>query len=233
MLKIAIVDDEEECLDSLKKNLVDIFDEINVPNQISTFKNGLNFIQSLKNSYDIIFLDIEMDHVNGIELAKKIREVDENVMIIFQTKMGKYAVQGYSVNAFDYILKPIDFNNLKLKMHRALLKLRKKEGNTITINTNNGTVFLNIDSIHYIEVMSHLLVFHTEKGDFSCYGKMNDIEEKIKAKNFVRISRSFIINSDYVTSTKGNSVFVLDKELTIGRTYRKIFSDFLNKFVMF
>lgn len=231
MINIAIVDDEQNCLESLKKSLTTILDEESISHTISTYSSSLIYLQKAqKKHFDIIFLDIEMDSMNGIELAHSIRENDEKVIIIFQTKMGKYAIQGYSVNAYDYILKPIDIENLRLKMHRIILKLNKENNKTIVIRTRDESNVINLDSIIYIEVMSHTVTFHTDSGDYDAYNSLSSFDDQLaKVDYFVRISRFIVINTKRITSMKGNSLYIGKLEFSIGRKQKKELKEVANR----
>ena len=226
MLRIALVDDEIDCLDNLKDNLDKILKEENTQYVINTSNNSFPFLKEIDvgNKYDIIFLDIEMDRMNGIELAKAIRKFDEEVIIIFQTKMGKYAIQGYSVNAFDYILKPIEFDNLKLKMHRIISKLKKDDANLVQLYTQEKKLkYISIDSIIYIEVLQHTLTIYSETGQYNLYGSLNDFEQKFPNSNIVRVSRFYAVNLKYVIEFKNNIIKLPNKEIPVGRTLKHNF----------
>ena len=131
MLNIAIVEDEKEMSNCLRDYLIKFFNEENISIDVSIFDNGNIFLEKYKLNYNLIFLDIKMPSIDGMEVAQKIRKIDKNVMIIFVTSLAQYAIKGYEVNAFDYILKPIDYYNFKLKMSRTELNPKSWTKNKI------------------------------------------------------------------------------------------------------
>ena len=109
------------------------FIEKNIDFEYKVFKNGLDFVESFQSNYDVIFFDIELPIMNGMEASKKIRNIDHNVEIIFVTRLNNYAIDGYLVNAFDYVLKPINYTSFALKLDR-LIKSYSNEFSSANFN---------------------------------------------------------------------------------------------------
>ncbi len=142
MYQICIVDDEDNSLNQLKEILLKFFKEKSIQADIFSFNNPVNFIDKfIPNKYDIIFLDISMPQINGIDVGKKIREKDISTTIVFTTSLIQYALSGYEVNAFDYLLKPINYSSLALTLQRWL-KLQNNNDNSITIKYKNSFIKL-------------------------------------------------------------------------------------------
>jgi DNA-binding LytR/AlgR family response regulator len=113
MIRIAIVEDDRHDREALKKCLNRYEKENQVKFTVTEFQDGEDIVTDYTASYDLIILDIEMAFLNGMKAAEKIRELDTNVIIIFITNMPQYAIQGYKVNALDYILKPISYLSIQ------------------------------------------------------------------------------------------------------------------------
>ena len=144
MINIAVVDDELEACNTLKSSL-DLFkNKINEEFKIEIFNDPQIFLMHFDSQYNLIFLDIEMDKINGIECGKAIRKIDKSVIIIFVTNAAKYAIQGYEVEALDYIVKPINNEVFFLKMERALKRIAKRKDANIVIKTKDGVQNLQI-----------------------------------------------------------------------------------------
>lgn len=128
MFKIAIIEDDENYAKLLEQHINTFAQSSDTRFRVSVFQSGISFFYKTSELFNIIFLDIEMPTLNGIETAKKIRETDSNVTIIFVTNMAKYAISGYEVDAMDFMVKPIDYFNFKVKFEKAInIQSKKKQ----------------------------------------------------------------------------------------------------------
>lgn len=119
MLSIAIVEDDPRESSSLKQKLESVFAPRQIEAKIEIFENPLVFLPRYTAQYDIMFFDIEMPEIDGVSATKKIREIDDKVMIIFVTAMGQLAAEGYSVEAFDFLVKPVPVSMLETTIDRT------------------------------------------------------------------------------------------------------------------
>ena len=133
MIHLAIVEDEQLYIDQLTEYIHRYEAEKKQKFKISVFSDGAEIVEDYKGVYDIIFLDIQMKFMNGMDAAEKIRELDPNVVIIFITNMTQYAVRGYEVDALDYIVKPVEYFSFSQKFSRALGRIKKDEAVYISI----------------------------------------------------------------------------------------------------
>lgn len=231
MYRIAIVEDSPEHSAQLEKYLVRYRDEHNIVFQTRVFSNGLSFLVDYKADYDVILMDIEMPHMNGLEVARKLREVDEDACLIFVTFMAKYAIEGYEVRAMDFLLKPVEYTNFSIKLRRALEYRDKLQKNEIVLNTSNGMQRVQIDDIYYVEVMNHTLVYHTLKGELTERGVIKDRAELLEKYDFARCNNSFLVNLRYVQSMTTGVIVVQGRTIPIGRTKKKEFLKKLTEFM--
>jgi len=233
MLEIAIVEDEIEMGNVLKGYLDHFFVSEKRDCHVSYFDNGIKFLAKFRSQFDLIFLDIKMPSIDGMELAKKIRSMDTKVMIIFVTSLAQYAIKGYEVNAFDYILKPIDFYNFKLKMTRALPFLSKGSNQSFTIDYKNVIKRINVDELMYIEIYNHHLYFHLNSGEkIPSYGTMKTYTERLKNCSFVLCNQCYFVNLKYVKEVANDFVMVGEDRLALSRTRRQDFIHHLNNFLV-
>ena len=135
MIKIAVVEDELEMSNILVNFINKFFEENELDVKVTVFNNALKFLDAYNFNFDLIFMDINMPSLDGINASKKLREIDSEVMLIFVTSLAQYAIKGYEVNAFDFIVKPITYYNFALKLTRALDNLSKDDTKIIVINS--------------------------------------------------------------------------------------------------
>lgn len=148
-MRIAIVDDDEQQRVLLKGYVERFFSELNQSFTLVCFASSVDFASDYTVSFDIILLDIDMPHMNGIEAAKKIRQVDSSAVILFITNMAQCAIYGYEVNALDFMLKPVGYFNLSVKLARAIKQVPKRK--SISLKAEGKNLFLDKDDIYYVE----------------------------------------------------------------------------------
>ena len=151
MITIAIVEDDKKSAKILQDYILRYSEEKQEPLAVECFENGLNFISDYKASCDIALMDIEMPHMNGLDTARKLREFDSQIPLIFITNMAQYAINGYEVQALDFMVKPIEYFNFSLKLDKAIRICKKLHGYQIYVPSEQGTVKFDIADLIYIE----------------------------------------------------------------------------------
>ena len=195
--------------------------------KIITFYNGQSLLDYKKN-LDIIFLDIKMPGLNGIQVAEKIRQKDQKVDIIFLTSLLQYAIEGYKVNAINYIVKPINYRRLKLELDNWFAKCIISEEPYIVINNDTGIYKIVLKSLKYIETYNRNLLFHTEKEDIISYKKLKEIEQVLADKGFSRCHNGYLVNLLFVESVKKLDAMLITGEIIpISKLKRKEFLECL------
>jgi len=241
-MKIAIVEDEDLYFEQLNSYLIRIQQEENFEGEIfelSRFKSGEEFISSFSpNYYDLLLADIGLPDMNGINMCEKIRESDQRVVISFITSLSQYAIQGYTVNAVDYILKPIQYESFKIKFLR-IFKIALKNVHIhkkFTFYDKDRKAYLiSKNEIIFIEVSGHKLTFHTTKGVFSEFNSLRLYEEELansgKDNKFLKCNNCYLVNLGYVDRYTKDFVYVKsgseEHGLIISRNKRKQFVDTL------
>lgn len=231
MLKIAVVDDEEIYIQQIKTYLEQYSEEKHQSVKISTFRDGSQLLKNYVSRFDIILLDIEMEQINGMDTAKKIREMDEKVVLVFVTNISKYAINGYEVGALDYILKPLDYYNFCFRMDRAISRVKKYQTEMVELILPNGIRYIRVGQIHYIEVQNRLLHYYTEEGEFIVKGTLQKAEEQLKDCHFVRCNHWYLVNLEYVREIRKNIAVVAGKELEISRRNKNTFLSTLTDYI--
>ncbi len=224
-IKVAIVEDEEKATQDLKDALNRFSKENDIFFQVETYKEGLTFLDE-KKDIDLIFMDIEMPHMNGIDVAKKLREKDEKVALIFVTNMVQYAIRGYEVDAIDYVLKPLKYARFSALMKKTLRIIDKTNEAQLVLKTTGGIRKIYFSSILYIEIQDHLLIYHTEQGDIETWGTISGAEENLPKEEFCRCSHSMIVNFRHIQEIDKDSIIMknVSKPITISHSKKKDFS---------
>ena len=224
MYRIAVVEDEQQYRDEVCQYIEQYATEHQLNFDVTTYTDGQEIVDDAQKHYDIIFFDIEMTLLNGMDAAKVIRERDANVVMVFITNMAQYAIEGYEVGALDFVLKPIDYYGFSFRLARALGRVQKKQGNLeFAINTPGGIKKLKSNDIYYIEIENRFLVYHTAEGDFSQRGTLQSAEEMFQNYHFVKCNHWYLVNLKYVTEIEENIVHVAGSRLEISRRNRAHF----------
>lgn len=231
MFKIAIVENEQPAIDQIEAHLNRYAKENELFFKIETFKDGKDFLEDYKSFYDVIFMDVDMPEVNGFKAAKKLRQIDTNVILVFVTNLSRYAIKGYEYGAMDYILKPLEYSSFALKLNRIVTACeRNKINKTVWLQTSPNRVSVEINSILYVEVIKHKIIYHTQKGDYVAYGTMKKAEEVLTDDCFVRCNSCYLVNLQHVKEISGFTVVVGEDSLVISHPRKKSFIEALHRY---
>ncbi len=222
MIRVAILEDEKEQAELLESYLYRYGKENSLEFDVTVEYNALNFLDRYNFNYDIVFTDIKMPYIDGMEVAENIRERDGNVIIIFVTNLVNYAVRGYKVNALDFILKPIRYYSLSLTLLRAVERVQKRR-KCITVRCDETVRRIDVSDIKYVEIIGHKLVYHTLRGDFSKYGTLTEAEKELKDFNFYKCNNCYLVNFAFVDFIEGYDVTVGGEVLGISHPKKKGF----------
>ena len=220
MINIAIVEDEHAESDLLKSYIDTYSKKQNVEFSVKSFDNPHVFLSNYNGGYDIVFMDIEMPYMDGLTVAHRLRDADSDVTIIFVTNMAQCAVNGYEVNALDFIIKPVSYLSFELKLRRALEYRRNRGGMKIIVKVVGGFECINTSELKYVEIINHNLIFHATRGNFQSYAQLKRIESPLLEHGFMRISRCFLVNLRYVKSVQGYDVEVGEDKIQVAHQKR-------------
>ena len=231
MKNIIIVEDDNLDANNLISCIKRYGEEKEEEFSVTRYSNVQSFIDAY-NDADIVFLDIAMPGIDGMTAAKMLREKDNDVTIVFVTNMLQMAINGYSVRAFDFIIKPVSYKNFAIRFANILKTVTKKQGKEIWINNKDGKTRINTSKIRYIEIMQHILIFHMENGnEYRNTGTLVSLQELLKDEPFSMCNRCYFVNLAYVSSIKGNVVILNNISLQISRAKKKCFIKDLNDYI--
>lgn len=232
MINIAVVDDEPKELDQICIYAKKYEDISSNKLSVHTFTDGDELLEEfIPGGFDILLLDIQMKRIDGITTAKKIRTLDENVVIIFITNIVQYAVQGYSVHALDFIVKPIDYTAFSNKIDLAIQHVHKQAATTVWIKMLSGLVLVKLDEIICVEIISRKLFIHTLGKSYQCNETLQGIEEKINDGRFYRCHAAYLVNLQHVHQIGKSTAIIAKRQVPISRHRYKGFVDALTKFL--
>jgi DNA-binding LytR/AlgR family response regulator len=229
ILNVAIVEDDAESVKLLKSYFIRYQRENqNIAFEFYIFDDGVKIISNFKPIYDIILLDIEMEITDGLRTAEIIRETDQKVIIIFVTNMPQYAIKGYSVNATNYLLKPLPYFAFSEEISKSIERIkREKQNKNIIIKTENCIKKIDSDEILFIESIKHDLIIHTEQDFFEIRDTLKKYEDILQDYNFNRANNSYLINLKHVKGVEQDFALVGNHKLKIARSKKKQFMEHL------
>lgn len=231
MIQIAIVEDDKKYSEVLAKYIMRYEEESGQKFQVSTFEDGEDIIENYKGNYDIILMDIEMRFMDGMTAAEEIRKSDSEVVIIFITNMPQYAMKGYSVEAFDYVLKPINYFSFSQRIDRAISRMVNRQQKFLNISYKGKIKKIDISSIYYVEVQDHNILYHTKDGEFYQRTTMKEVAKKLEQESFFRCNKCYLINLAHVNGFDGNYVMVDNHKVQVSRGRKKELIDVLNNYM--
>ncbi len=222
MYKAIIVEDDREAANTLRNHLARFGAASGVEFSTEVLTSALELLESSGHrSCDIYFLDIGLPGINGMEAAQIIRQTDEVTPIVFVTDLAQYAVRGYSVNALDFMVKPVSYQDFALRMGRALRVMARNDGARVTLPTATGLRVVAQRDVIFVEIIKHDLYWHVagEAEPLRMRGSLKAVEEELPAARFCRIAAGYIVNMAHITRVTGAAVTMSDgTELAISRS---------------
>lgn len=217
-MRAAVIDDTKEDARVIQEALERFGREEKIEIMVSMFDHADRFLEEYeKINPELVIMDIDMPGINGMEAAHKMRKLDENVALIFVTNMKHYALEGYSVDALDYLIKPVVYEDFALRMQKVRRYIVRNRDERIPLHTAGGVITPLISEIYYVESMLHTLIWHTKNGDFKIRDSMTRAEQKLRNFSFASCNKSFLVNLRDVESIDRDEVTVAGTPLKISR----------------
>lgn len=220
MINIAICDDDLEFLTTFEEKLIKIFKSLGIEIYINKFQDSLKFIQDYeKNFYNLIFLDICMPNINGLQVAEKIRNVDEAVEIIFVTAFDRCVYRSFKYRPFRFIRKNRINDELEEAIKEFSVSCKKNNNKAISFKVKEGYININKNEIIYFDIENRKVRLHTkEKIYYLTNIKFNDLIEKLDNKEFISVHRSYLVSKYYIRYyKKGYIILDNDENIPVSR----------------
>lgn len=202
-MHIAICDDEREICEELQEMIIRQMPDC----EVAAFTSGEELLES-RFPYDILFLDIQMEGMNGISTARELRKRKEDVILIFITAVREYVFDAFDVSAFHYLLKPVSAGKMAEVLERAVREVKKRQKDSVKkllIQTRTRNVMIPVKDIYYIESLRRKAGIHTVKEMIEIYATMSELEEQL-GDSFFRCHRGYLVNMAYITEYKSDLI---------------------------
>ena len=219
--RILIVEDEDEQALVLNGYLERYSAEREASFEVSRMRSAIELGEEQR--FDLIFMDIDLPGMTGMEAARQLRTYNSETQIIFVTNLSQYAVRGYEVRALDFMVKPVRYVDFKIRMDKALRVIARAEDKTLLIPTREGTHHISARDLVFADVLDHDLAYHMNNGKVvKVRASLNKLQDELAGLSFVRISKSCIVNMRYVVSIAGPELRLTSGDVIyISRSMRK------------
>lgn len=211
MLSIAVCDDEVLDCCKIAGMIKEVLEELDVSFIIRQFYSGKQLLQAA-GEFDIIFLDIMMGGMDGMDTARLLRNKAYENMLIFISSSRGYVFEAYDVEAFQYLVKPVDQGKLRSILQRAVLKFQKDSQEFILVQSKGQTRKLFLKNIYYFEICGRVISAHGTDGVFQYYGQIGGLEEHLQDKGFFRCHKSFLVNLSCISRYGHQELFLENEE---------------------
>lgn len=221
-MKIAMCDDDKILTSIYSKYIRDWGKDHNESIEIAEFPSAEAFLYhwSPMEKFDILFLDIQMESMNGMELAKVIRSIDKTLPIVFITGCKDYVFEGYNVGALNYLIKPVSEASLRKSLDWVRDQVTLDDSLSIIVQTDGRIQKIHFDNIYHFESQGHYIIIHTKQGDVKFKKTITELAQEVDNSCFCRVQRSFIVNLKYVNSIASKSLTLENgTTLSIGAGY--------------
>ncbi len=235
MYQVMMVEDDARAADDLSALIARYGAEQHIEFKVMRSENAVPLIKSHR-TYDLVFMDIDLPGINGMEAAELLRTYDPTVPLIFVTNLAQYAVRGYQVDALDFIVKPVSYYHFSMRMDKAMRAIARNRREHVTVSTRSGLRVVPCAEIVYVETQAHDLVYHLAGGadeePLRVRGSLSALEGELAGGPFVRISSGCLANMDHVRSMQAGEVRMDDGSVLYASRAKKkaaldTFADYL------
>jgi len=231
MMRIAIVEDEAAERDRLKEYGDSYFQKKGMETEYFFFEDGMYFLEKYPKKLDLIFLDIEMKYVDGLRTARALRQFDEQVQLLFVTRMIQYALEGYSVDAADFLVKPIRYPVFCSCLDRVIRKIETNTPRFLTVSHGRDEVCCPIQQVTYIEALHKQTILHRKNQEPIVSSEtLASIEDKLAKEPFFRCHKSCLVNLNHIQNISPTDVTVDGQKLPVSKYRKKEFMQTLTNY---
>lgn len=223
MYNIAVVEDTDSSAESLISFINQYSRESRQQFNVVRFSSADALLKDYCSTYAVIFMDIQMPGMNGMDAAFEIRKLDGTVSLVFITRMVQFAQKGYEVDAVSFLIKPVTYYDFSMKFRKALDIYLMHEEKGILINVTGGVKRISTDKLMYVEIIRHRLYYHLVDDVVEVTGVLANVENDLKKYGFLRCNKCYLVNPKFIISVKNSEVQVGNSVLQISRPRRASF----------
>lgn len=231
MWNIAIIEDEEAMSNQLVSYFAKFGKDYNESFSFAIFNNAETFLKNYKKEYSVVLMDINLPGMNGMECVKQLREIDDTVLVVFVTNLSQFAVDGYEVKAFDFVVKPISYYNFSLKLKRALSHLSSLNNYELIISTKDKKYFININQLIYIEIRNHTIIYHLVNEEIKGSGTLKSLYTNLKKHHFAFCNQCYLVNLAFVKGIDDGFLLINNEKIRIASSRKKSFMQELTAYI--
>ena len=204
------MEDEKAVVEQLREYFDRLSGEEGITSALTHYGSAEEFLENGNEHQDIVLMDIMLPGMNGMEAAKAFREKDSGTVLIFVTNMARFAVKGYEVNALDFVVKPVSYQQFKVKLLRAAAAVERDKDVCYTVTQKNGLYRFAVRDLCYVEVWGHVLKYHLEHEVIETRGSMSEAEKTLKEHGFIRCHSSYLVNPRHILHIRGYEMEMSD-----------------------
>ena len=231
---IAIVDKSSDSAQKLVDFLNHFSKENGVEFNIEVYLEAVTFLDDYKPWLDMVIMDVDLPFMDGIKAGHKLREMDSRISITFITNLKQYAIEGYSVNALDFLLKPITYQRFETLIKKAIPVFIASKSRYILVSCLGGIKCVDSTDILYVEVRTHQILYYLNSGEtITTWGNLSEVKNNLPDGAFKKCNKSCLVNLRNVRRIDGNEVTVGNKKLHLPRSQKNRFMEALTEYLSF